>query len=406
MSSPNARTTWIVISAATIAALLKLYCAWTTFGTTDVKLFAIFGKYITDHGLEATYRDWSIFNHTPLVSNFITSALALAELLFAKNCGITFPFLLRLPGIIADFLVVLILLRVPVDCKYRTAWLALFALSPVSFMVSGYHGNVDPILVLFLVLAAWMCVKNQPLACGLFLGLACNVKIAAILLAPVFFFYWLHRRQAIRLTAITIITCLAGWYEPLTEYPGLFLKNVFGYSSYWGSWGVTYWLRATGLPQFQSLVWANMAPAQHITVTILKCLVLLGILTLAWLRRATPGRGIFATIACAWAVFFIFSPGAGAQYMIWLAPFVLIASPAWYLALTIASTAFMFMFYNTISHGMPWNVGYSTNELAPIWTPWTNLPWLVLIAGASFFLWKSRNRKISPDLAENREIHG
>jgi len=406
MSSPTARTTWIVISAAALAALLKLYCAWTTFGTTDVELFAIFGKYITDNGLEATYRHWSIFNHTPLVANFVTSALALADIPIAKNCGVTFPFLLRLPGIIADFLVVLVLLRVTGDYKYRTAWLVLFALSPVSFMVSGYHGNVDPVLVLFLVLAAWMCMKNQPLACGLFLGLACNVKIVGILLAPVFFFYWLHRGHALRLTAIIIVTCLAGWYEPLTEYPGLFIKNVFGYSSYWGSWGFTYWLRATGLPQFQSFIWANMAPAQHLAVTILKCLVILGILALAWLRRSTPNSGIFTTLAYVWAVFFIFSPGVGAQYMIWLAPFVFIASPAWYLALTIASTAFMFVFYNTISHGMPWNVGFSTNDLTPIWTPWTNLPWLVLISGALLLLWKSRSGNISIDPPQNREIHG
>jgi len=405
MSSPNARTTWIVISAATVAALLKFYCAWTTFGTTDVKLFAIFGKYITDHGLEATYRAWPIFNHTPLVANFVTTALALAEIPLAKNCGVTFPFLLRVPGIIADFLVVLVLLRVAGDFKHKTAWLVLFALSPVSFMVSGYHGNVDPVLVLFLVLAAWMCMKNQPLACGLFLGLACNVKIVAILLAPVFFFYWFHRGQAIRLTAITIIICLAGWYEPLTEYPGLFIKNVFGYSSYWGVWGITWWLRATGLPQFQSVIWAAMSPSQHLVVAVLKIIVILGILAIAWFRRAAPYDGIFTTLACVWAVFFIFSPGVGAQYMIWLAPFIFIASPVWYLALTAASAASMFVFYNTISHGMPWNVGYSTNDLTRIWTPWANLPWLVLIAGA-LLLWKRNRAPVSASLTENPEIHG
>jgi len=387
---------WIVIAAAAVAALLKLYCAWTTFGTTDVKLFLIFGQYISDHGLEATYRDWSIFNHTPLVANFITSALALAELPVAKNCGVTFPFLLRLPGIFSDFLVVLILLRVMGEDKYRGAWLVLFALSPVSFMVSGYHGNVDPVLVLFLVLAAWMCVKEQPLACGLFLGLACNIKIAAILLSPVFFFYWLHRgrAQALRLVAIAIVTCLAGWYEPLTQYPGLFIKNVFGYSSYWGVWGITYWLRASGITQFQPVVWAGMTSGQHLVVTILKIAVVLGIFVIAWFRRAVPGCGLFTTLACAWAVFFIFSPGVGAQYMIWLAPFVLVASPSWYFALTAASTAYLFVFYNTISHGIPWFKGYSTNELTHIWVPWTNLPWLVLIAG-SLLLWRRGRARVS-----------
>jgi hypothetical protein len=29
--------------------------------------------------------------------------------------------------------------------------MVLFALSPVSLMVSGYHGNTDPVMVMFLV---------------------------------------------------------------------------------------------------------------------------------------------------------------------------------------------------------------------------------------------------------------
>jgi len=387
MAPHVSRATWIVLAAALIAAAAKLYCAWTTFGTTDVYLFYIYGKNVIDHGLEATYAT-PLFNHTPLVASYFTSILALSE-----ASGIPFAFLFKLPCIIADFLVVLILLQAGAG-RPGTAWLALFALSPVSFMVSGYHGNIDPVMVLFLVLAAWMCVKNHHLLCGLCLGLACNFKIISLLLTPVFFFYWLHRGKAVRFTAVTILTCLVGWSQPLILYPRVFIRNVFGYSGYWGEWGITYWLRATHSPRFEPVTWLNTTPSQHFVVSLLKILVICGILLLAWRRRAAPDRAIFATIAYAWTIFFIFSPGVGVQYLVWLAPFVLFASPYWYAALTAASTAYLFVFYNVISHGMPWHHGVSTNQLIPLWVAWTNLPWAVLIVGAAVLSWRGiRSRR-------------
>ena len=38
--------------------------------------------------------------------------------------------------------------------------IALFALSPVAFMVSGFHGNVDSVLAFLLLVAAWLAVVN------------------------------------------------------------------------------------------------------------------------------------------------------------------------------------------------------------------------------------------------------
>lgn len=376
-------TTWLVVSAALLAALFKIYCAWTTFGTTDVYLLYIYAKSIIDHGLEATYRSTTLFNHTPLTASYITTACAISE-----AWKIPFPFLIKLPCIIADFLVVLVLLAARKDGIPNAGWLAFFALSPVSFMVTGYHGNVDPVLVLFLVLAAWMCMKDHHLPCGLFLGLACNIKIVAILLAPVFFFYWVHRGKGLRFTAVTIAVCLAGWSLPLIQYPGVFIKNVFGYSSYWGVWGVTYWLRATHAAVFQPVTWSDMTPAEHTTIAILKGLIVSGILVLAWKRRTARGQGIFATIACAWAIFFMFSPGVGVQYMVWPAPFILLAAPWWYAAFVLAASAYLFVFYNVISHGMPWHHGISTNQLVPLWVSWTNPPWIVFIGGLVWLLWK------------------
>src|SRR5207253_1809631 len=74
--------------------------------------------------------------------------------------------------------------------------LALFALSPVSLMVSGFHGNTDPVMVLFLVCAVWMCLRNQPVMAGLFLALSCQIKIVPLFLLPAFFFFWLSQNRS------------------------------------------------------------------------------------------------------------------------------------------------------------------------------------------------------------------
>jgi hypothetical protein len=79
-------------------------------------------------------------------------------------------------------------------------------------------------------------------------------------------------------------------------------------------------------------------------------------------------------------VFFVFAPGIGAQYFVWLAPFLAVASPRSFAAFIVAASVFLFVFYNTISGGLPWWRGLSTAELLPRWVAWSNVAWLTLTA--------------------------
>ncbi len=171
------RTTCIV-ALALIAMALKLAIAYNTIGTNDAVFFYGFAKVLSEHGLEWTYQHSRYFNHPPLTAYYLRGIYALTEQRWCQDIGIHFPFLLRLPGIIADFLVVAVLLRMSkIDIRIPTWALALFALSPVSLMVSGFHGNSDPVMVLLLVCAVWMCLRNRPVLAGLFFALSCQIKI-------------------------------------------------------------------------------------------------------------------------------------------------------------------------------------------------------------------------------------
>jgi uncharacterized membrane protein len=298
--------------------------------------------------------------------------------------GADFPFLVRLPGIVADFVVVGVLVRLNRESpgiRIPDWALILFALSPLSIMVSGYHGNSDPVMVMFLVLAAYFGAKDRPILCGLFLAMSAQIKIVTLLLAPIFFFYWLHRRRPFHFTMAFVATSVTLWIEPLLKFPKLFFGNVLSYSSFWGIWGISYLLRITGRPEFSRVSFFALSQSQNLIITASKLLIITGVLLLAWRRRKTDGHGLWNSIASAWVIFFVLSPGVCTQYLIWLAPFILVLSPRFYSVMLVTSSIFAFAFYNTISGGLPWYRGISTNALNKIWTPWSLLPWITLTLG-------------------------
>ena len=394
----------IVLLAALIALAVKLYCAAMTVGTNDTIFFYGFGKMINLHGLAWTYDHVPIFNHTPLVG-------AYAALLQRIEPGSQMkmellPFFLRLPGIIADFLSVLILIRLRTKIGSPPWWaIGLFALSPVAFMVSGFHGNVDSVLAFLLLVAAWMAAEEKPALCGVALGLACNVKVAPLLLGPVFFLWWWQRKRSAPFVLAASLVTLAGWSPALLGAPRAFLGNVLGYQGYWGIWGLSWCLKQTGAETFQKVGFEQLTAAQLAVMGVCKWLIIAATCALAWWRRRADARGLFVSLAWVWVLFFVCAAGIAPQYFVWLAPFLLVAAPRWAAAVTAAASVFLFVFYNVTANVItdgtriirgdpwaapwshPWDLAKSDNPHIALWGPWQLLPWLALIA---CLVWLSR----------------
>ena len=394
-----------ILGLALIAFAAKLTIAYNTLGTNDAINFYGLAKALSDHSLEWCYQHSRYLNHPPLVAYYLRGIFALTEQTWAQQLGFHFPFLLRLPGIIADFLAVVILLRLSkIDILIPTWALALFALSPVSLMVSGFHGNTDSVMVLFLVCAVWMCVRDQAALAGLFFALSCQIKIVPLLFLPAFFFFWLSRhRIGSFLTTGAIATCVL-WWEPISTFPILFAKNVLGYGSYWGIWGFTYCLRLTGLQQFSTVSFVDLEPIQLVIMSLFKTIIIACAVLIAWRRRNVPGQEFIRTVAYTWLIFFVFAPGVCAQYLIWLAPFILIASPTLYSWLLATSSVFLFAFYNSTARAFPWFVAISTDGRRELWAPWSLLPWFVIIAGAIIFSRRIVGRALSLPLVQSAKF--
>ncbi len=379
----------IIVSLALIALTLKLAIAYNTIGTNDAVIFYGFARVLSQHGLEWTYAHSIYFNHPPLTAYFLRGIYALTEQRWCQDLGIHFLFLLRLPGVIADFLVVLILLQFnKIDIRIPTWALAFFALSPVSLMVSGFHGNTDPVMILFLVCAIWMCLRDQPALAGLFFALGCQIKIAPLLLLPALVCYWFSQKKLRGFLLSGALTTSILWSQPLLNFPMLFAKNVLAYGSYWGLWGITYLVRLTGLPEFSRLSFFDLEPAQNIIVSILKIVIITVSVWIAWKHRHARGRAFLNSLAYTWLVFFIIAPGVCPQYLIWFAPFILVLSPLLYSAILIASSIFLFAFYNITSGGLPWKVALAMDDSMQHWAAWSLLPWIVITLGSLALWWK------------------
>ena len=393
-SAGDSRATRWIIGCALIAFFLKIAIALNTFGTNDVASFYLYARSLHDHGLEWTYRNgvpWgsnlAVFNHPPLTAWYLELIGSLSANETLRAIGLAFPFWLRLPGIVGDLVTVLLLLRISkLNRRFQLpVWaLSLFALSPVSLMVSGFHGNTDSVMVMLFVAAIYLCLCDQAALCGILLAMSCQIKIVPLLFFPILFFFWLHRKTALRFTVSFSLLMLAIWFYPLCAFPTLFLRNVVAYGSYWGAWGITYWLKLTRFSQFDFTGFSNLPLAAAIASSVLKLVIVAASLTIGWRRRGLDSSSVLFSVAYLWVIFFALTPGFCSYYLVWLAPFVLFLSPQFYVWLTATSSVFLFAFYNTLAGGLPWYIAVSKfsdpirfNVLAP-WALW---PWITVLIG-------------------------
>lgn len=391
-SQTKHRALWIAI-AALLATAAKAAIAWNTIGTNDVVTFYYFARSLQEHGLEWTYLHHIAFNHPPVTAYFLVGIYKLAQLPFLQENGISFPFLLRLPGILADLVSIWAVVETAksVESKVPTWALLLFAVSPASLMITGFHGNTDPIMAMFLTLSILAAVRDKAILCGLFFALSCQIKIIPLLFLPILFFYWKERHLVLKFVLPMAITFLVLWSQPLFNFPIAFAKNVLSYGSFWGLWGVTYWLRQTGWSEFSHVTYHHFTPAQALVGTILKLCIVTIVLSIAWRRRYLGKSSLIRSIAYAWIIFFILSPGVCAQYLVWPAAILIFLQPALFGWFTATGSLFLFFFYNSIADKFPWYLAISTGRHDREWTPWTAWPWGILIAGL-LIVWANAKR--------------
>ena len=272
-----------------------------------------------------------------------------------KTTGIFFPFWLRLPAIIADAATVWLLTRIFAHRLNEPVirWtLFLVAISPTLILVSGFHGNTDPVLMFFVLVSVWITQEDtgrknpRDWASGMAFGAALCVKILPLMVLPVLFFARPGlRRRAIFLSSAAAVV-LVCWSPYLFRDPYPVIRRVLGYHSIYGHWGLT-WITSslTFFRESWHLAFSRFGGP----------IVFVVIFTAAYKVSRRPQRPSVYTQTGAVLFFFLAAAnGFGVQYLAWLVPWTVGVGIIPVMFFGLASGALLFVIYNYWSGGLPW----------------------------------------------------
>jgi len=347
-----------------IALAIGLTLASLTYGTNDILTFKSFAVKASTAGVAALYREGAplvefhpkmngLMNHPPSMVHILHAMLWLDQ-----HTRVPFRVWFRILTMLAHVLTAGALYRI-LGARAATA----FVLCPAAIMIAGFHGNSDPIVVAFLIWAVYGAEAGwKPSLTGLLFAAACCIKVWPLFLIPAFCLHLSNWRQrAAFLTTATVAGLVFG--APYTfQFPTLIATNVFGYRGLSGWWGFS----------------ALFAGYEHFGTPLAFAAVAL----ISFYMHRTGFR-LYGVVGGAIAVFLVFTPGFGVQYLAWLLPFSFFLGWRLVGSFYAVSTSLLVAAYTHWSGGFPW---YFADSFRSDWLSWmmldiAKLCWLVLVIG-------------------------
>jgi hypothetical protein len=282
--------------------------------------------------------------------------------LLGRLSGFPLGFWLRLTSSMADVLsLVLIagLLKGLPHLKNTAPGLLAMALCPVSVVISGFHGNTDPLMIAFVLLSVYCLETRRSLwLAGAAMGLALSIKIVPVIFIPAVLLYLPGMRERIRYVASVAAVFALGSLPYMLQDPILIGKTLLSYKSTPGLWGFS----------LLSVVFRDSATWGWLLRWYAaggKILVLAAVLCLSVAINLRPNKPSLTLQCGAVAFLFLFlAPGFAMQYLAWLVPWVL-ALGIWPAMVFYAVTSvFVINVYNDWSGGFPW---YATDVMFRPW---------------------------------------
>ncbi|MBI5882277.1 MAG: DUF2029 domain-containing protein [Elusimicrobia bacterium] len=297
---------WALIA---VGFLSRLLLAAISLGSNDILSWYYFGGSIASHGVGAAYETLNtralLFNYPPLTGYF-----AQGVYLLAGGQMRLFALFFKLPGIAAEAAGAYLLYRHvlgrlgPLEASKRAA---AFSLSLVSILISGYHGNTDPIYCFFAFASVVFWEDERPFLSGLSLAAAINVKLIPLMIVPVMLSQ--ARSKASLARFVAGLSCAAIPFLPfMPSHGAAILDNVFLYKGYPDNWGFSFLFKS---PAY--FTWAR-------GLILLLITALCGLARMR--RRGTAGE--LASTSC--VLFLVFTPAFGIQYALCPLPLLFLGS--------------------------------------------------------------------------------
>jgi 4-amino-4-deoxy-L-arabinose transferase-like glycosyltransferase len=338
----------LVLGLALLLLVLKAIIAARTYGTNDIRHWTDFVNGVAERGPVGVYGinfERSFYNHPPAIGYF----LQLVDL--GRHHGLSIGFSIRTVASLADVgtaLLVFEILRRRRSLREATWAACLVAASPVLVIISGFHGNTDPIFVLFTLLALHLLAdRDKPLAGGLSMGLAIGIKIVPVVAIPALLVlaFIRGRRSLFRFGAGFLISFGITWLPALISEGRPVREHVLGYAgsgiSQWGLIQVGHW--------FHDPAWADFLTDSGRFPIVLLCALVPA--ALVWRRPAMAAEAVGLSLVA----FLFLSPAFGCQYLVWAMAAAYLLDFGWATAYNLGAGLVLFKIYTRWAHGFPWN---------------------------------------------------
>jgi MFS family permease len=347
-----------------------------TYGTQDITTWMGFAEGVSQRGPVGVYGinfgdiHGTVYNHPPLVGYYLEVLNKLSQ--WGAPLMVTIRAVSSATDVISGLLIFEILRRRRSLLLSTISGIAVGA-SPVLFLVSGYHGNTDPLFLMLVLLGSFLIIdKRMALLGGVALGLAIGIKLVPIVVLPTIIVYiGRHRRDLLVRTAAGFGVTFALTWGPaiLTEWNGLH-RNVLGYAGINDRpWGLVRFADGLGWS------WASqflIGPGRYIV--LLLCALIPA--TLTWRRR----RLAMESVAMSLVAFLALSPAFGVQYLAWAAAATYLLD-FWFAALyNLLGGLFLFQIYTYWNGGLPWLQMAKGQLFTPYEVVLAALLWALLIA--------------------------
>jgi Glycosyltransferase family 87 len=350
-SQANTRNWRFAIACAALLALsLKIYLALSTIGTNDILTWQSFLNNITQFGGIGTYQRPGVFgdpfNHPPFMIHVLKSLEYLSSL-----SGLPFSFWLRLPAIIADIGSLWLSFRM----KAPPLMLFLFALCPASILISGFHGNTDPVMVFFVLLSIFFVDrKNSEWLGGLAFGMALNIKVVPLIFVPAIFFFLPERKKALQFFSAALGTIVICSLPYIFNGPILIARKTLGYGGLYNRWGWSLILSFLFPSAGTTTLLGYDAGSIHLFLSRYFKYALMALIAILswWMNRESNRKpSLFFQCGTIVSLFLMLTPGFGVQYLAWLVPFVIALRTLPTLFYYLTSGAYLFATYRLWSDG-------------------------------------------------------
>ncbi len=377
------RARCVVLVCALTSTVVKLRLAATTAGTNDIIHWRDFAAGVHGLGPIDIYSTHFLtpYNHPPLIGWFLVAVNAIA------SHGPSARFLLRVPASLADVVTTVLvfeLVRLRRSLTEATAAAAILSVSPILITVSGFHGNTDPVFVMFIVLSAYLVMRDRPFWAGVSGAIAISIKLVPVVSIPVIaVVLYRDRRRLIAATVGFFATLLPLWGPVVFRQWTGFKRNVLDYNGMEPretKWGIVDLARHLHNAR---LVDVMVGPGRFVALGI-------SALVPALLVRKRPDA-LAEGLGLSLALFLLLTTTFGTQYLAWAAAAVLILDVWGGAAYNATAGVLIVVTYTHWTNGFPWNqafaVPFNRSEEHLGWLAWTVLLACVVLGIRRLWRW-------------------